>query len=436
MKKVLMLFIFLCLILPSYPADFNINISWFENFNDSLLINYLNEAIENNEDVKIARKNILKYRQQKNLKISEEFPYASVGASYVLLKVPNLAIPNNDLQTNSFALPFITMWELDYLGKKYDEIKKARLDLENSIYELKSAYLIILTDLSSAYFNVSNLNKKIELQKKIVDLQKEIYKRKNKMLRNGVISTTDLNLEYENLLHEENKLNAFQKQKEAFLTQIAYLIGLSPYCINEIKITPFDEITYTGNYPEKLTGDVVLNRPDILKLDNEIKKAKLNIQIAKKDFLPNINVFGVLAFSTIVQNFNWQGALATLTAGATQTLFDGGKRIFNLKKRKIECDIALENYLKADLNALKEINDTLYALKKDLETYKNSEKKLEYANKNFVNLFKTYNSGVKSYIDYADGNTSYIKEEYNFYDAKNQNFNSLLSLYKAVGGAL
>ena len=436
MKKTLMFFVFLCLISPSYSADFNINISWFENFNDSLLINYLNEAIENNKDANIARKNILKYRQEKNLKISEEFPYASVGASYVLLKVPKLAIPNNDLQTNSFALPFVTMWEIDYLGKKYDEIKKARLDFENSIYELKSAYLIILTDLSSAYFNASNLNKKIELQQKIVEIQNEIYKRKEKMFKNGVISTNELNLEYENYIYEKNNLNTFQKQKEAFLTQIAYLTGQSPYCINEIKITPFDDIIYTGNYPEKLTGDIVLNRPDILKSDNEIKKAKLDIKIAKKDFLPNINIFGILAFSTIVQNFNWQGALATLTAGATQTLFDGGKRIFNLKKRKIECEAAVENYLKADLNALKEVNDSLYALKKDLEIYKNNETNLKYANRNFVNVFKAYNNGVKSYIDYANENTSYIKEEYNLYNAKNQNFNNLLGLYKAVGGAL
>lgn len=433
---------FLILILLSFPysksysSDFDINLCWFENFNDKNLMNYINEAMENNKDVKIARKNILKIRQEKNLKISEEFPNISVGTSYVLLKVPKLAIPNNDIQTNSFALPFITTWEIDYLGKKYNEIQKAKYDFKNSLYELKSSRLIVAVDLSSAYFNVSNLNKQIELQEKKVELKKEIFKRKEKMFKAGTISTTELNNEKENLLNEKNNLESLYKQKEIFLTQIACLIGKSPYLKDEIVITPFDEINYTGIYPEKFSGTIVLNRPDILKLDNEIKKAKLDITIAKKDFLPNINVIGILAFSTIVQNFNWQGALAALTAGATQTLFDGGKRIFTLKKRKTEYDIALENYIDADLNALKEVNDALYTLKKDLKIYENNQSRQKAANSNFVNAFKSYNQGAKSYVDYIRENSEYINKEEVLNNSKNQNFNNLLSIYKAVGGEL
>ena len=53
---------FLILILLSFPysksysSDFDINLCWFENFNDKNLMNYINEAMENNKDVKIARK--------------------------------------------------------------------------------------------------------------------------------------------------------------------------------------------------------------------------------------------------------------------------------------------------------------------------------------------------------------------------------------------
>ncbi|MDO5437795.1 MAG: TolC family protein, partial [bacterium] len=167
-----------------------------------------------------------------------------------------------------------------------------------------------------------------------------------------------------------------------------------------------------------------------------IKKSKIDVTIAKKDFLPSINVFGIMVFSTFVQNFGWDGVFAALTAGATQTLFDGGKRIFTLKKRKIEYETAVENYLKADLNALKEVNDALYTLKKDFEIFKNNEKRLNVADSNFIRVFKSYSEGTKSYIDYLDENTRYIRADKTFLDSKNQNFINLLSLYKAVGGAL
>ncbi len=444
MKKFPVLFVLIFLAMPAFCANaeqktnmlYDINIKWFENFNDEILMKYLYEALENNKDVTIARKNILKYRQDKNIELSKEFPYIGVGANYLLLKVPQLAIPDNDIQTNSFALPFLTVWEIDYLGKKHDSVKKARLDMENSLFDWKSSRLIVSVDLASAYFNVSNLNKQISLQQKIYNLSEEIFKRKKKMFEFGTISTSELNNSYDLVLSAKNDLNVLEKQKEAFLTQIAYLRGISPYNINDIDISEFDKINFTGTYPVSFKGDVILNRPDILKLDCEIKKAKLDITIAKKDFLPSINVFGILTFSTILQSFNWNTALAALSVGATQTIFDGGKKIFNLKKQKIKYDIALENYLKTDISALKEVNDTLYSLKKDLETYKNNKERLEIARSNFVNVFKSYDKGVKSYVDYMAENSSYIRKESELQNSKNQNFINLLSVYKATGGAL
>lgn len=436
MKFFIILFCLLLMLKPVYAADYDINIEWFKNFNDDILMEYILEAIQNNHDVKIAKNNILKYRQEKNLNISGEFPYASVGADYILLKVPKFAIPNNDLQTNSFALPFMTIWELDYLGKKYDEIKKSRLDIENSIYELKATRLIVASDLAQAYFNVSNINFQIEIYEKILNFYNEIYKRKQKMFNFGVISTNELNDSKNIVIYQKNLLSNLKKQKEAFLTQIAILIGKSPICINEIEISHFEKINYTGKIPNNLSGDIILNRPDILKLNNEIKKAKIDIRIAKKEFLPSINIFGILAFSTIVQNFNWQGALATLTAGANQTLFDGGKRIFTLKLRKIEYETICEKYLKADILALKEVNDTLYNLKKDIEIYKNDKERYEIANSNFINVFKSYKSGVKNYIDYMDEGILLFEKNINLANSKNQKFSDLLGLYKAVGGVL
>lgn len=436
MKFFIILFCLFLTLKPVYATDYDINLEWFKNFNDDILMEYILDAIQNNRDVKIAKNNILKYKQEKNLNISGEFPYASVGADYILLKVPKFAIPNNDLQTNSFALPFMTIWELDYLGKKYDKIRKSRLDIENSIYELKATRLIVASDLAQAYFNVSNINYQIEIYEKILNFYNEIYKRKQKMFNFGVISTNELNDSKNIVIYQKNLLSNLKKQKETFLTQIAILTGKSPLCKDEIKISNFEKINYTGKIPNNLSGDIILNRPDILELNNEIKKAKIDIRIAKKELLPSINIFGILAFSTIVQNFNWQGALATLTAGANQTLFDGGKRIFTLKLRKIEYETICEKYLKADILALKEVNDTLYNLKKDIEIYKNDKERYEIANSNFINVFKSYKSGVKNYIDYADENILLFEKNINLANSKNQKFSDLLGLYKAVGGVL
>ncbi len=413
-----------------------LNLKWFDNFQDPNLTKYILMAIEQNKDVEIARKNILKYRQEKNLSLSKLYPELNVGANYALLKIPASTIPNTDIQPNSFILPFNFNWELDYLLKNYNRVEQAKLDIENSILELESTGLIAATDTASAYFNVSNLNKQIEEGKKILNSNKKIYEAYKKMLKIGAVNIVDVNLKEEIYLNSLNNLNNLKKQRGVFLTNLAYLTGNSPYNLDEMEITPIDKINFKGNYPENLVGSVICNRPDIKKLENEIKKAKIDITIAKKDFLPKITIIGLMSFSTIVQNFGWDGVFAALVAGATQNIFDGGKRIFNFKLSKVEYETKIENYLKADLNALKEVNESLYTLKKDYESLLNGEKNINLAEINFNKANKMYNCGKSSYLDYLDESNVYTNSNISYYNLKNQNFINLVSLYKAVGGEL
>lgn len=413
-----------------------LNLKWFDNFQDPNLTKYILMAIEQNKDVEIARKNILKYRQEKNLSLSKLYPELNVGANYALLKIPASSIPNTDIQPNSFILPFNFNWELDYLLKNYNRVEQAKLDIENSILELESTGLIAATDTASAYFNVSNLNKQIEEGKKILNSNKKIYEAYKKMLKIGAVNIVDVNLKEEIYLNSLNNLNNSKKQRGVFLTNLAYLTGNSPYNLDEMEITPIDKINFKGNYPENLVGSVICNRPDIKKLENEIKKAKIDITIAKKDFLPKITIIGLMSFSTIVQNFGWDGVFAALVAGATQNIFDGGKRIFNFKLSKVEYETKIENYLKADLNALKEVNESLYTLKKDYESLLNGEKNINLAEINFNKANKMYNCGKSSYLDYLDESNVYTNSNISYYNLKNQNFINLISLYKAVGGEL
>ena len=413
-----------------------LNLKWFDNFQDPNLTKYILMAIEQNKDVEIARKNILKYRQEKNLRLSKLYPELNVGANYALLKIPASSIPNTDIQPNSFILPFNFNWELDYLLKNYNRVEQAKLDIENSILELESTGLIAATDTASAYFNVSNLNKQIEEGKKILNSNKKIYEAYKKMLKIGAVNIVDVNLKEEIYLNSLNNLNNLKKQRGVFLTNLAYLTGNSPYNLDEMEITPIDKINFKGNYPENLVGSVICNRPDIKKLENEIKKAKIDITIAKKDFLPKITIIGLMSFSTIVQNFGWDGVFAALVAGATQNIFDGGKRIFNFKLSKVEYETKIENYLKADLNALKEVNESLYTLKKDYESLLNGEKNINLAEINFNKANKMYNCGKSSYLDYLDESNVYTNSNISYYNLKNQNFINLISLYKAVGGEL
>ena len=105
-----------------------INLPFWQKFNDDILIHYIVCAISNNYGLKALRTRINEVRAAKNIEVSKQFPSFSVGANYLGLKIPRVAIPFQGFRDNAFALPFITHWEIDLFAKRKNKIEKNRTD--------------------------------------------------------------------------------------------------------------------------------------------------------------------------------------------------------------------------------------------------------------------------------------------------------------------
>ena len=63
--------------------------------------------------------------------------------------------------------------------------------------------------------------------------------------------------------------------------------------------------------------------------ETKLERAKIDIRVARKEFLPTFNITGIWLFNTIAPGrfFSWESSLAAILAGATQDIFAGGKKI-------------------------------------------------------------------------------------------------------------
>ena len=392
-----------------------VNLPFWQKFNDDILIHYIVCAVSNNYSLKSLRTRINEVRASKNIEVSKQFPSFSVGANYLGLKIPRVAIPFQGFRDNAFALPFIANWEIDLFGKRKNKIDMAYEDINSAIYKERGAAIALASEVAGIYFNISNLNSQILIQEKIIQNKREKLRRVQKSFDSGVLGAQSLNNAKKEAEYEEITLNDYKKQRQGFILNLAYLMGEAPDCIS---------------------SDVTIQRPDVLQKEAELKKAKIDITLARKEFLPNINVFGVLMFSTLTPNFRWDGAVANLLAGATENIFSGGKRIFNLKAKKFAYERLLNEYLEADLNALKEINDALYQLKTDVKSYNSNLKSLKFEEDNFIRISNSYRYGVSNRLDVLDEDSNFLYEKSKVLNSKVQKFADIISLFKAAGGCL
>jgi NodT family efflux transporter outer membrane factor (OMF) lipoprotein len=428
----------LSLFAPCFAVDRNdLNVEFFTRFNDDYLFQYVNEAIENNHNAKQATIRVEEYRQSVKSQFANELPSFSVAASYLGIHSPKFN-PNLSVSKNAFVLPFIANYEADFLLKNRDKTKSVQKTYEMSKFDEQSAYLALLSDVATVYTNILEYDKLIEEQEKIVNNYNQILNDDNKKLSRGVINTTELNNSKTNVEQANITLENLIKQREILLIQFAVLIGRSADGVNSIERGSINNFEYNAVIPSEIESDVIFSRPDVKRAEMALEKAKIDIRIARKEFLPTFNITGIWAFNTIAPGafFSWESSLAALLAGATQDIFAGGRKIANLKFQKTKYEEIFEQYRQTDLNAVKEVNTSLCIIKHDMKIENKTKEKLLLEAKNLNNADKMLNRGVISKTQYINSENKYINKNMDLTKAKTQRVVNYYTLYKAVGGKI
>ncbi len=413
-----------------YKFDY-VNMEWWNNFNDENLTSYINKAIINNYDLKMATLAVEEYYQNTRVQFSNELP--TLGAGFA----PNYTKISTGWDWN-FSTPAYVNYELDLFLKNRDKTKSVKKLYEASQFDERAAYISVASAVGTTYLNIVRLNKIIELQKQIVDLRQDIYDLMLVSNKEGLVSTSDTVKANKSLVSGQTDLIDLQKQQKQALHSFAVLIGESPENISELVFTPYDEISFTGNIPREIPTEIIVQRPDFLKAEKMVEKAGIDIRVARKEFLPSINLTGIALFNATEFGSAWSTStmLGSLAAGAMLPLFTGGRRIASLRLQKATYEKVLQDYYKTNLTAIQEINDALVSVKLDEEKMEETLKQAELEKSDYDYNEKKYNQGTISRLDLIQ-----VRENLLSIDrlVAQQNIDCMvdyIGLYKSVGSKL
>ncbi len=436
-KKLLLVLVLLFTAQSCFAVNVQeLNIDFFKRFNDEYLNCYIQEALNNNHDLKKAQHVVEQYRQQTKYSLGKELPSFSVSANYLGIKVPRL--DNFQLKDNAFILPFMASYEADLLLKNRDKTKAVKKTYEAAQFNEKAIYLALLSDVATVYTNILQYDDLIEKQTEQLQNHEEILKRSNKKFERGVINSNELNNAKKSVETSKSSLEKLQKEREIAMMQLAVLTGNSSSNISDMKVGNLDNFEYSGEIPTEVSSDVIFSRPDVKIAEANLEKAKIDVRVAKKEFFPRFNIVGVWAFNTIAPGtfFSWESSLAAILAGATQDIFRGGMKVATLKIQKAKYEELFENYNQTNLDAVKEVNTALCIIKHDKQIENNTKTELALETANFNNAQKKIQRGVISEPEFLLEENKFINSQTSYTQAKTQRIVNYFTLYKAVGGQL
>ncbi len=412
-----------------------VNINWWDNFSDPYLKCYILQAIENNHDAQQASWKVQEYKQAVKLQFSQELPSLSVGGTYVLNHLPDTFVATKN---NIFAVPFQASYEADVFLKNRDKTKSSEKTFVSSQYQEMSVYISLAADVATTYINTIKYDKQIQIQQEYVKAKREEYRRAVESYKSGVVSIPDVNKVKEGYESAKSDLDELVKSRDKSLNQLALLIGESAENTCNFKRGSWDDFNYKSQIPCEISSDVTFARPDIMAAEVDLEKAKIDVHVARKEFLPAFKINGIYSFSNVGSaGFGtWGSTIAALLANATLDLFKGGYKVANLKIYKSKYEQMFEAYRQADLKAIKEVNDSLVIIKQDTLIDENTTKNLLSEWDNYQRAKKSYKSGVISYPKLLSEEENYLMMKQNQVNSKTARLVDYITLYKAVGGKL
>lgn len=415
-----------------YKYDY-INYEWWSNFNDDILKGYIEQAIKNNHKLKMATIAVDEYYQIIKIQMGNELPMAGVGFSPAFVK--NQGFTQADW---TFALPGIVNYEADIFLKNHDKTKMAKKDYEKALQDERTAYITIASAVGSTYLNIVKLDKMIELQEQIVEDRKVIYDLFLLRNREGLTSTSDTVKANKSYIAGQSALTEYKKQRNILLNQLCVLLGISPEKANTLQRISYDDLNFSGVIPTEISSEIIAQRPDYIAAEKMIEKAGIDVRVAKKEFLPTINLTGVALFMNreFGSLLNTKSALAALAGAVNLPLFTGGKRVANLKLKKASYQRILNNYYETNLTAIQEINDALTTIAHDDKKYEDTKRQSELERKDFGYNTAKYEQGIISKLDLTQLRENVYSTDKLVADQKINCLVDYITLYKAVGSQL
>ncbi|HYL85455.1 MAG TPA: efflux transporter outer membrane subunit [Candidatus Angelobacter sp.] len=408
------------------------DLPWWQVFQDPELQELIRTALKQNYDLQLATERINAERAQLQITRSDQFPQAQGNGDFNGGKSQTFQSRSNFLSLTADAA-----FQLDFFGQLRRATQAARARLLASEEGQRTVTLTLVSDVASAYFELLQLDLELQITRDTVNTQEDSVKLTSLRLNNGVATKLDV-LQAQQVLDTANaQIPDLERRIAQEEDAISILLGNYPGAVPRGR--PLAQQVLPPEVPPGMPSSLLERRPDIRQAEQLLIAANAEIGVAKAEFFPQIALTGSggggfgrsSLFSSLMSS---QTALWSYGVQVNQPIFRGGALRGNLHLAESQQQQALITYKQAIQRAFGDVSDALIAYQK-LHEVRIHQEELAADLQESVHLSNMrYQGGTAGYLEVLDGQRSLFDAELEFAEARGNEFQSLVQLYRALGG--
>ena len=420
------------------PGDSELlDTAWWQAFGDPELDALVTSAAQHNTDLKLAAPRIEQLAATRQVVQSAGGPQAAYNAARSRdtlsenRQVP-LAVGTRPVD-NAYSASAGVTWELDLWGRVARADEAALAELVASEENRRALMHSIVAEVATAYVRLLTLDRELALlQQNIASLEQSWKLAQSRFEAGG---SSELPVIAAKAEWQARQADVPPKQAEIALVEnaIATLAGRPPGSITRGRGA---NQLVLPRVPGGLPADLLAQRPDVRKAEQELIAANARIGVAKAQYYPSISLTASSGFasnelsklSQLTSNFG------TFGVSLLGPLFTSGRIGAQVKEAEAQQRQAEVQFAKAMQSAVREVEDALVRHARYGEQRTLVATQLDTLREQERVARRRYELGVGLYSEVLLAERAVTAGEQLANGARREQFDALVAVYKAMGG--
>jgi multidrug efflux pump len=421
---------------PGFSTQ-DVEVSWWRGFNDEKLNRFVDLALAENHDLRIATARLREARALWSEAEFDRFPTVTSQGSYARQRSSEvLAQGRRDRDLDLYNVGFDATWELDFFGRVRRSLEAVSADVEGQEGSRRDVIVSLLSEVARNYLELRGAQHQLAVALRNAENQRETLNLTFAVLEGGRGTELDTSRAQAQLTSTLATIPPLETRIKSAIYRLGVLTGHQPTELEQelsetLPVPELPKIVALGQ-PE----DLLRRRPDIRVAERGLAAATARIGVAVADLFPRVTFVGSIALEA--RSFSGLGSRGSDTFSFGPTIFwaafDLGRVRARIRQADARAEAALAQYEQRVLIALEETENSLVdfgrqQMRRDLlrESAQASEKATSLAR-------LRYQYGVSDFLTVLDAERTLLQAQDQLAQSETTTATALVAVYKALGG--
>lgn len=413
---------------------------WWQALGDPQLSQLMSEALASNPGLRIAQARLRQSEAIAGIADAGRYPRLDAGFNSTRQRyTENGAVPpplaGQSRTDNRLSLNIA--YDLDFWGVHEGEYRTALGNARAAEVEIQAARLLLSTTLAHSYIQFDRAHRLAAIAEASLHQRQETLALVKRRVDAGLDSQVELRQAEAGVAAAHAERTASREQIALLGHQLAALAGTGPDQGAALQ-APSLLKTLPAALPSVLPAELIGRRPDIVAQRWRIEATLGQVDSARGQFYPNINLLAFVG----MQSFGFDKLLKTgseirgIGPAISLPLFDAGRLRSNLRARQAEVDLAVEQYNQNVVDAVRDVADQIVSRQAQEQQYAEQTVALHKYEEAWRLSRLRYEKGLSNYLTVLVAEGQYLAQQRSDSDLRARRHDTNIALIRALGGGM